>query len=160
MRHASRPPPVPPTPTPHAKLTATVTPTRTGHRVPLPCRCRPLLDLAAATQPQLQGLPAAQLVQLADGFAHLGLLPGAEWMRLHRCGRGSSFCRAKTAGRSRGRRALGRRNAGALGNAGSEGCTGAGGYGLPHLVRKVPSRQLTDRDRIARRITPQEHTAL
>eukprot|EP00198_Chlamydomonas_reinhardtii_P012241 XP_001701578.1 predicted protein [Chlamydomonas reinhardtii] len=45
---------------------------------------RPLLDLAAATQPQLQGLPAAQLVQLADGFAHLGLLPGAEWMRLHR----------------------------------------------------------------------------
>ncbi|KAG2443122.1 hypothetical protein HYH02_009535 [Chlamydomonas schloesseri] len=45
---------------------------------------RPLLDLAAATQPALAGLPAGQLVQLADGFAHLGLLPGTEWMKLHR----------------------------------------------------------------------------
>ncbi|GFR49922.1 hypothetical protein Agub_g11942, partial [Astrephomene gubernaculifera] len=45
---------------------------------------RRLRDLAAATQPHLGRLPAGQLVQLVEGFAGLGLLPGEEWMRLHR----------------------------------------------------------------------------
>ncbi|GLC39297.1 hypothetical protein PLESTB_001574800 [Pleodorina starrii] len=45
---------------------------------------RLLLDLAIATQPSLPSLEPPQLVQLADGFARLGQLPGAEWMRLHR----------------------------------------------------------------------------
>lgn len=38
---------------------------------------------AALLPPELLG--PGQLVQLADGLAHLGLLPGAEWMRRHRC---------------------------------------------------------------------------
>ncbi|KXZ49397.1 hypothetical protein GPECTOR_21g623 [Gonium pectorale] len=45
---------------------------------------RDLRDLAAATLPCLPTLAPAQLVQLADGFAHLGVLPGVEWMRAHR----------------------------------------------------------------------------
>ncbi|GIL60350.1 hypothetical protein Vafri_14966 [Volvox africanus] len=45
---------------------------------------RLLLDFAIITQAALPSLQPSQLVQLADGFARLQQLPGAEWMRLHR----------------------------------------------------------------------------